>query len=139
MEDPISALVRSLAIILGVSDVTMQLLIGAFGLLLMSFAFHRHSEAYSKGLAIISWPLIGLFFYLYSGYFVEISDPVLIFMTAGALPAGIVISYWEWVADGEEGDTIVWLRGFVVWSMIPYYVVFGVPYLKYGIRSIHCC
>ena len=130
MEDPISGLVGSFATILGVSDVTMQLLIGALGLFLMSFSFHRHSDSYAKGLAIISWPLIGLFFYLYSGYFVEISDPVLIFMTAGALPAGIAISYWEWVADGTGDETNVWLRGFVVWSMIPYYVVFGVPYLN---------
>ena len=130
MEDPISALVGAFASGLGISDVTMQLLIGSLGLLMMAFSFHRHSEGYSKVLAIISWPFIGLFFYLYSGYFVEISDPVLIFMTAGALPAGLLISYWEWVSDGSENETIVWLRGFVVWSMIPYYVVFGVPHLN---------
>jgi len=130
MEDPISAVVGTFATSLGISDVTMQLLIGSLGLVLMSFSFHRHSESYSKGLAIISWPFIGLFFYLYSGHFVEISDPVLIFMTAGALPAGLAISYWEWISDDSGDDTIVWLRGFVVWSMIPYYVVFGIPYLN---------
>jgi archaeosortase A (PGF-CTERM-specific) len=108
----------------------MQLLIGSFGLILMAVAFHHHSESYAKGSAMISWPLIGLFFYLYSGHFVEISDPVLIFMTAGALPAGLAISYWEWTVEGETDETIVWLRGFVVWSMIPYYIVFGVPYLN---------
>jgi archaeosortase A (PGF-CTERM-specific) len=51
-------------------------------------------------------------------------------MTAGALPAGLAISYWEWTVEGETDETIVWLRGFVVWSMIPYYIVFGVPYLN---------
>ncbi len=130
VEDPISAFVGSFATIFGISDVTMQLLIGSLGLVMMSVSFHRHSENFSKGLAIISWPFIGLFFYLYSGYFVEISDPVLIFMTAGALPAGLAISYWEWVSDGSGNETIVWLRGFVVWSMVPYYVVFGIPHLN---------
>ena len=130
MEDPISSIVGSFASSLGISDVTMQLLIGSFGLILMAVAFHHHSESYAKGSAIISWPLIGLFFYLYSGHFVEISDPVLIFMTAGALPAGLAISYWEWTVERETDETIVWLRGFVVWSMIPYYIVFGVPYLN---------
>ena len=130
MEDPISSVVGSFASGLGISDVTMQLLIGTLGLVLMAVAFHRNTESYSKGSAIISWPLIGLFFYLYSGHFVEISDPVLIFMTAGALPAGLAISYWEWTIDEETDETIVWLRGFVVWSMVPYYIVFGVPYLN---------
>ena len=130
MEDPISSIVGSFARSFGISDVTMQLLIGSFGLILMAVAFHHHSESYAKGSAIISWPLIGLFFYLYSGHFVEISDPVLIFMTAGALPAGLAISYWEWTIEEETDETIVWLRGFVVWSMIPYYIVFGVPYLN---------
>ncbi len=130
VEDPISAFVGSFATSFGISDVTMQLLIGSLGLVMMSFSFHRHSERYSKVLAIISWPFIGLFFYLYSGHFVEISDPVLIVMTAGALPAGLAISYWEWVSDGSGDETIVWLRGFVVWSMVPYYVVFGIPHLN---------
>lgn len=130
MEDPISSVVGSFASSFGISDVTMQLLIGSFGLILMAIAFHCHSEGYAKGSAIISWPLIGLFFYLYSGHFVEISDPVLIFMTAGALPAGLAISYWEWTTKGGNDETIVWLRGFVVWSMIPYYIVFGVPHLN---------
>lgn len=130
MEDPISSVVGAFASSFGISDVTMQLLIGSFGLILMAIAFHRHSESYAKGSAMISWPLIGLFFYLYSGHFVEISDPVLIFMTAGALPAGLAISYWEWTIRGENDETIVWLRGFVVWSMIPYYIVFGVPHLN---------
>jgi len=130
MEDPISSVLESFASIFGVADVTMQLLIGAIGLILMAFAFHRHSESYAKACAIISWPLIGLFFYLYSGHFVEISDPVLVIMTAGALPVGLAISYWEWAIEGGKDETILWLRGFVVWSMVPYYIVFGVPYLN---------
>jgi len=130
MRDPISTTVGSLAVSLGISDVTMQLLIGSVGLLLMAVSFHRNSESHAKLFAIVSWPLIGLFFYLYSGHFVEISDPVLIFMTASALPASLAISYWEWMSEGATDETIVWLRGFVVWSMVPYYLVFGVPHLN---------
>lgn len=130
MGDPISSIVGSLSAAFGISDVTMQLLIGSVGLFLMAISFHRSSESYSRWFAVISWPLIGLFFYLYSEYFVEISDPVLILMTAGALPAGLAISYWEWKFDGSADETMVWMRGFVVWSMVPYYLVFGIPYLN---------
>ena len=92
MQDPVAAIVGSLAVFMGVSDVTMQLIIGTIGLILMAISFHRHSDSKSAVFAIAAWPLIGLFFYLYCGYFVEISDPVLIFMTAAALPAGIAMS-----------------------------------------------
>ena len=130
MQDPLASFVGSLAIFMGVSDVTMQLMIGAIGLILMAISFHRHSDSKSTIVAIAAWPLIGLFFYLYCGYFVEISDPVLILMTAAALPAGIAMSFWEWKIDDANNDTRIWMRGFVVWSMVPYYLVFGVPYLN---------
>ena len=130
MQDPVASLVGSLARFMEVSDVTMQLIIGTIGLILMSISFHAHHVRKSRVFAIAAWPLIGLFFYLYCGYFVEISDPVLIIMTAAALPAGIAMSFWEWKIDDANNDTRIWLRGFVVWSMVPYYLVFGVPYLN---------
>ena len=130
MQDPVAAFVGSLAAFMGVTDVTMQLIIGTVGLILMAISFHRHSDSKSAVFAIAAWPLIGLFFYLYCGYFVEISDPVLILMTAAALPAGITMSFWEWRIDNSNKDTRIWMRGFVVWSMVPYYLVFGVPYLN---------
>ena len=99
MEDPIGAVVGSLASSLGIAEVTMQLIIGAVGLMLLGIGFHRSTESYAERAAIAGWPLIGLFFYLYSGHYVEIADPVLILMTAGALPAGIWMSVWE--ASGE--------------------------------------
>lgn len=125
-----TSLVGSLAILIGVSDVTMQLMIGAIGLILMSISFHSNSDGKSRAFAVASWPLIGLFFYLYCGYFVEIADPVLIVMTAAALPVGIAISFWELRIGDDDNDTRTWMRGFVVWSMVPYYLVFGVPYLN---------
>ena len=130
MQDPVASFVGFLARFIEVSDVTMQLIIGAIGLILMSISFHANHVSNSRVFAIAAWPLIGLFFYLYCGYFVEISDPVLIIMTAAALPAGIAMSFWEWKIDDANNDTRIWLRGFVVWSMVPYYLVFGVPYLN---------
>ena len=111
MQDPVASFVGSLAIFMGVSDVTMQLIIGTIGLILMAISFHRHSDSKSTVFAIAAWPLIGLFFYLYCGYFVEISDPVLILMTAAALPAGIAMSFWEWKIDDSNKDTRIWMRG----------------------------
>ena len=130
MRDPVEGTVGELAEFLGITEISMQLFIGAVGLVILGFAFHNKTRAISRVSAIIGWPLIGLFFYLYSGHYVEISDPVLILMTAGALPAGFAMSYWEWGGTQEASDTLVWLRGCVVWSMIPYYLVFGIPNLN---------
>ena len=130
MKDPISSLMVDFSVVIGISEVTMQLLIGSIGLILLGIGFHRHKEEYSRAFSTLGWPFIGVFFYLYSPHFVEIEDPVLVLMTAGALPAGIAMAFWEWNTDGSSKDTIVWTRGFVVWSMIPYYLVFGIPYLN---------
>ncbi|RAH05174.1 MAG: archaeosortase A [Methanobacteriota archaeon] len=130
MEDPVGRVIAEFSSVFGISDVTIQLLIGSIGLALLGISFHMQSEWYSRYASVFGWPLIGLFFYLYSGYFVEIGDPVLVLMTAGALPSGIAMSYWEWTNDGSSSDTIVWVRGFVVWSMVPYYLVFGIPHLN---------
>ena len=130
MQDPVAGFVDTLAVFMGVTDVTMQLIIGTIGLILMAISFHGYSDSKSAVFAIAAWPLIGLFFYLYCEYFVEISDPVLILMTAAALPAGIAMSFWEWKIDDANKETRIWMRGFVVWSMVPYYLVFGVPYLN---------
>ncbi len=132
MEDPIGSVVNSLADSLGIAEVTMQLLIGAVGLLLLGIGFHRSTESYSVRASIAGWPLIGLFFYLYSDHYVEISDPVLILMTAGALPAGIGMSFWEAKGEAIHSGTLHWLRGCVVWSMLPYYAVYNIPQLNMG-------
>ncbi len=132
MEDPIGSVVNSLAESFGIAEVTMQLLIGAVGLLLLGIGFHRSTESYSVRTSIAGWPLIGLFFYLYSDHYVEISDPVLILMTAGALPAGIGMSLWEAKGEAVHAGTLHWLRGCVVWSMLPYYAVYNIPQLNMG-------
>ena len=38
---------------------------------------------------------LGLFIYLLSEYYVKIGDPVLVIMTAGALPGGIFLAVLE--------------------------------------------
>ena len=123
MRDPVVDAVGSLSEYLGITEISMQLFIGAGGLVLLGISFHSKSEDNSRVASVIGWPFIGLFFYLYSGHYVEIADPVLILMTAGALPAGLAMAYWEWKTVGVASDTLVWLRGCVVWSMIPYYPV----------------
>jgi archaeosortase A (PGF-CTERM-specific) len=130
VRDPIEGVVAALSTSIGISDVTMQLLIGAIGLCLLGASFHGSQKEFSKWTAVMGWPLIGLFFYLYSGYFVEIADPVLIIMTASALPAGVAMSVWESRPEEEVSETLVWLRGCVVWSMVPYYLVYGIPELN---------
>jgi len=132
MEDPIGSVVNSLAYSLGIAEVTLQLLIGTIGLLLLGIGFHRSTESYSVSASIAGWPLIGLFFYLYSDHYVEISDPILILMTAGALPAGIGMAFWEARGEVVNSGTLHWLRGCVVWSMLPYYAVYNIPQLNMG-------
>jgi len=136
MEDPVEALVGVISESLGMTEVAMQLMIGAFGLLLLGFAFHREESQYSNVSAVIGWPLIGVFFYLYSSHYVDIDDPVLVLMTAGALPAGLAMSYWESLKDRSGRESLVWLRGCVVWSMIPYFGIFGVPHLNMAFVQI---
>ena len=74
MQDPVAAIVGSLAVFMGVSDVTMQLIIGTIGLVLMAISFHRHSDSKSAVFAIAAWPLIGLFFYRYSHVILGVED-----------------------------------------------------------------
>jgi len=130
MEGPVESLIGFFSEAMGVTEVAMQLIIGAIGLVLLGFAFHREGERYSTVSAIIGWPLIGVFFYLYSEHYVEIHDPVLVLMTAGALPAGLAMSYWEHQGKDSGHDSLIWLRGCVVWSMVPYYGIYGVPNLN---------
>ena len=42
-------------------------------------------------------------------------------MTSAALPLGIVVAFWEVKLEGELSESLTWLKGCVVWSMIPYY------------------
>ena len=63
-------------------------------------------------------------------HYVEIKDPVLVLMTAAALPSGILVAFWEVSVKDNRPESLIWLKGCVVWSMIPYYVVYSVPLLN---------
>jgi len=130
MEEPVGLVIYSISSSFGIADITMQLIIGAMGVTLLAFGFHGKSRKIASELSAIGWILIGLFFYLYSEHYVEISDPVLIIMTAGALPAGIVVAFWEISVKDELPESLIWLKGCVVWSMIPYYVIYSIPVLN---------
>jgi len=132
VEDPIQSIIGWLAKNVGLAEITVHLMIGAIGAALLGYGFHKKEGRSSRDASIIGWPLIGLFFYLYSDHYIEIADPILILMTAGALPAGITMAIWEFKDVDESRETLVWMRGFVVWSMIPYYVVYGIPNLNMG-------
>jgi hypothetical protein len=127
MEEPVGLVIYSISSSFGIPDVTTQLLIGALGVFLLAIDFHSKSKGFIKKFTPIGWILVGLFFYLYSAHYVEISDPLLILMTSAALPLGIIVAFWEVKLEGELSESLTWLKGCVVWSMIPYYVVYSIP------------
>ena len=65
-----------------------------------------------------------------------IQDPVLVVMTALCLPAGIGLAYMELKGGSRSDKTLVWLRGAVAWSVIPYYFVYSVPVLNMAFVEI---
>ena len=91
MEEPVGALVGSIAGAIGVTEFTLGLSFCWFGAILLGVGFHLRDRAYAPYSSAVGWSLLGLFFYLQSSHFVEISDPILVAMTAGALPAGIAL------------------------------------------------
>lgn len=122
--------VYSIASSLGLANITMQLIIGGIGVSLLALGFHNKNSKYVSECSAVGWILVGLFFYLYSEHYVEIKDPVLVLMTAAALPSGIAVAFWEISVKDNRPESLIWLKGCVVWSMIPYYVVYSVPLLN---------
>jgi len=133
MEEPLGLLIRNFAEILGVSDSSLKLIICGLGALSLAVGFHRKDSRYAPYFSAFGWISIGLFLYLHSTYYVEISDPVLVVMTASALPLGIALGVWE-VRNWEHApEALIWFRGCVVWAVIPYFVVYSVPNLNMAI------
>lgn len=134
MEEPIGAALAALAEAVGLDAEGIRLLIGFIGMALLALSFAKSNEAYSNRLAAAGWVMLGLFIYLLSEYYVKIGDPVLILMTAAALPGGAMLAYYEAARHDslapETSESIIWFRGMVAWSMIPYHVVYSIPYLN---------
>ena len=95
MQEPLGLLVGMIAERFGIADVSLQLIICALGATALGVGFHLQNERYAPYSSAFGWTAMGLFLYLQSPHYVEISDPVLILMTAGALPVGIAMGIWE--------------------------------------------
>ena len=76
--------------------------------------------------------LLGVVVYIQSTYYIKIEVPVLILMTAEALPGGIVLSIIE-IQNTSTDESLIWFRGMVAWSIIPYHIVYLIPYLNSGL------
>ncbi|MAS84234.1 MAG: hypothetical protein CMF44_06290, partial [Legionellales bacterium] len=134
MEEPIGAALAAIAEAIGTSDESLRLLIGILGMGLLATSFTKSNEAWTGPIAGSGWVFLGLFIYLLSEYYVKIGDPLLVIMTAGALPGGIFLAWLEIsrinLLKEETRQSLIWLRGMVAWSMIPYHVVYCIPYLN---------
>ena len=133
MQEPLGVLVGLLADSIGISDVSLKLLICALGSIGLGIGFHLREKWFAPYSSALGWVLLGLFLYLQSPHYVEISDPVLVLMTASALPVGIALGVWE-VRNWENvPEALVWFRGCVVWAVVPYYVVYSIPLLNMAV------
>jgi len=130
MQEPLGLLVAMIADSVGIADVSLKLLICALGAVALGIGFHLKDRWYAPYSSAIGWISVGLFLYLQSSHYVEISDPVLVLMTASALPAGIALGVWEVRNWKDAPEALVWFRGCVVWAVIPYYIVYSVPWLN---------
>ncbi len=134
MEEPVGVALEAIADSIGTSGEALRLLIGILGMAFLATSFSNSKAEWSGRIAGAGWVFLGLFIYLLSEYYVKIGDPVLIVMTAGALPGGIFLAVLETQRSShlkeETRQSLVWLRGMVAWSMIPYHVVYCIPYLN---------
>ena len=130
MQEPLGLLVAMIADSVGMADVSLKLLICALGAVALGIGFHLKDRWYAPYSSALGWISVGLFLYLQSSHYVDIKDPVLVLMTASALPAGIALGVWEVRNWKDAPEALVWFRGCVVWAVIPYYVVYSVPWLN---------
>ena len=133
MEEPIGLLIRYLAGVLGITDSALKLLICGLGAISLAVGFHRQEFRQAPYFSAFGWISIGLFLYLHSSHYVEIQDPVLVIMTAAALPLGIALGIWEIRNWNDAPEALIWFRGCVVWAVIPYFVAYSVPNLNMAI------
>ncbi len=133
MEEPLGVLVGHLAEALSVTDSALKLLICGLGAISLAVGFHRKDSSYAPYFSAFGWFSIGLFLYLHSAYYVEISDPILVVMTASALPVGIALGIWEVRNWDRAPEALIWFRGCVVWAVIPYFVAYSIPSLNMSI------
>ena len=130
MEEPIGVVMAAIADAVGVHPEMLRIFITMAGAAFLAIEFHRGKSDGVPISAAIGWLLTGLSVYLMAEKYVEIQDPVLVVMTALCLPAGIGLAYMELKGGSRVDETLVWLRGAVAWSVIPYFLVYSVPTLN---------
>ena len=135
MEEPIGQLVFGFGDAIGVNSMALELAIIMIGAFFLGLGFHWKTSSKSHYYAALGWVLMGLYFYLQSEYYVEISDPVLVLMTACALPGSIALAVWE-IKNENTPDALQWLRGCFTWAVVPYFVIFSVPYLNMALIQL---
>ena len=129
MEDPIRLVVSSIGDFIGLNNMALELAIIMTGAFFLGHGFYRPEGRKSSHYAAFGWIMVGIYFYLQSEHYVEISDPVLVLMTAGALPGSMALAFWE-VKTEKTPDALQWLRGCFALAIVPYFVIFSVPYLN---------
>ncbi|MDP6741449.1 MAG: archaeosortase A [Candidatus Thalassarchaeaceae archaeon] len=112
----------------------LRLVFALVGLLFLGFAFHT-KIANRAIISAIGWVSITLYFFLDTPHYIELADPVLILMSGATLPLGMMVGYWEIKLEKEEKHepALLWLKGCVFWSALPYLAVSWIPYLSVGI------
>ena len=134
MADIIAQGITSLGDIVGLDMGQTNLLIVSIGLVCLGTSFHSQNTI-GRWLAPLGWICVGLYFYLGTGFYIDEEDPVLIFMSAAALPVCIAYGGWEAILlrDNRTVDSVDWLRGAVFWSAMPYLAIQHVPFLNAAI------
>ena len=100
------------------------------GLACLGMGFHKKDMRNVSYISATGWILFCLYFFLTSQYYLEINDPILVVMTAGCLPLGIVLATWEIKSEHDCPEALIWLRGAMFWAGFPYMLVDKVPWLN---------
>ena len=128
MEDSIVAAIAGLGALVGLDPGQTRLAIVCIGLVGLGVGFHGRAD-WCRWASPFGWVGIGVYFFLDAPYYIELEDPVLVFMSLGALPVAVGYAGWE-AMNAREGRTVPaveWLRGAVFWSAMPYLAIAHVP------------
>lgn len=111
-------------------DKSISTLMGGFGMLLLFFAWKFRSSKI-ESIAPIGWVFTGFYFFNDITFYIEHEDPILIAMSALALPGAIGIAIWERrVTEEVYATALKWFRGTVAVAGLPYLMIAHVPILN---------
>ena len=103
---------------------------GGIGMLILLFAWKFRSNKI-ESLSPIGWVFTGFYFFNDITFYIEHEDPILIAMSALALPGAIGIAIWERrVTEDVYAKALKWFRGTVAVAGLPYLMIAHVPILN---------